>query len=279
MKSMDTPSTTTDVKICGKSSAISRHLRRVYSESCGFEYACVTSKDANQFVTVLTGSGPRCECFCRVVPREGQRLNELGYPSLQVRSDNKESLKHVLTAACEQVHLEFSNSRPETPASNGRGENSVLTTKEMAQRKKESINAMGITFSIKHPEFAWVVRHSEWILNHLVRNDFLVEDDNRVMKTSPHESHTGCPAPRSTSLLIVFWLVDVMMTTNSKRFQPAWFWGLIVGSVEVIALHSHGVQRHHGEWRVSLLGDSESNLCELKTTLSLMTECDWRTPG
>ena len=38
------------------------------------------------------------------------------------------------------------------------------------------------------------MRHSEWILNHLVRNDFVVELDKRVIKT-------GNPARRSTSLL------------------------------------------------------------------------------
>ena len=78
-------------EICVKSSGISRHLR-VYSESCAFDYANVTFKDANDFVSVLTGRGPRCECFCRVVPQRGE-------------SHNEEFLKHVLTAACEQVHF------------------------------------------------------------------------------------------------------------------------------------------------------------------------------
>ena len=105
-----------------KSSGISRHPRRVYSESCAFDYASVT---------VLTGRGPRCECFCRVVPRKGQRLKDLEhflavmrakYPCLRVRSDNEKALKHVLKEACEQVHLEYRNTRLEAPASNGRGE-------------------------------------------------------------------------------------------------------------------------------------------------------------
>ena len=34
-----------------------------------------------------------------------------------------------------------------------------------------------------------------------MRNDFVVELDNRVIKTSPYESHTGNPVPRSASLL------------------------------------------------------------------------------
>ena len=34
-------------------------------------------------------------------------------PSLQVRSDNEEALKHVLKDSCEQVHLEYSNTRLE----------------------------------------------------------------------------------------------------------------------------------------------------------------------
>ena len=38
-------------------------------------------------------------------------------------------------------------------------------------------------------------------MNHLVRNDFVVELDNRVIETYPYETHTGNPAPRSTSLL------------------------------------------------------------------------------
>ena len=86
---------------------------------------------------------------------------------------------------CEQVHLEYSNTRLETPASNGRGENSVRTMKGMVERQKDVVFSLGIEFSIKHPLFALFVRHSEWILNHLVRNDFLVELDNRVVKTSP----------------------------------------------------------------------------------------------
>ena len=48
------------------------------------------------------------------------------YPSLQVRSDSEEAFKHVLKDACEQVHLEYNNTRLETPASNGRGENCLF---------------------------------------------------------------------------------------------------------------------------------------------------------
>ena len=45
---------------------------------------------------------------------------------------------------------------------------------------------------------------------------------------------------------IVSWSVDVTMTTNNVL-------GLNAGSDEVIALHPDGVQRDHGEWRVSPL--------------------------
>ena len=71
----------------------------------------------------------------------------------------------------------------------------------MTQRHKDAVCTLGTVFSIKHILFALLVRHSEWILNHLVHNDFLVELDNRVTKTSPYESHTGNPAPRSNSLV------------------------------------------------------------------------------
>ena len=163
--------------------------------------------ESDAYVTGLTGRGPSCECFCRVVPRKGQRLKDLEhflavmrarYPSLQVRSDNEEVLRHVLEDACEQVHLEYSNTGLETPASNGRGECSVRNMKEMVRRQKDAAFSWCIEFSIKHPLFALLVRHREWIQNHLVRSDFLVDLDNRVIKTSPYESHTGNPAPRST---------------------------------------------------------------------------------
>ena len=75
----DTLSMTTGCEICVKSSGISRHPRRVYSESCAFDYASVTFKESDGFVTVLTGRRPRCECFCRVVPRKGQRLKDLAH--------------------------------------------------------------------------------------------------------------------------------------------------------------------------------------------------------
>ena len=72
------------------------------------------------------------------------------HPCLQVRSDNEEALKHVLKDACEQVHLEYSNTRLGTLASNGRGENSVRTMKEIVQRQKDAVVSLGIKFSIKH---------------------------------------------------------------------------------------------------------------------------------
>ena len=115
--------------------------------------------------------------------------------------------------------------------------------------------------------------------NHLVRNDFVAEVDNRVIKTSPYESHTGNPAPRPTSHLNRILVGRCDDDDKQPRFQTAWFLGLIAGSDEVIALHPGGVQRHHGEWRVSPLDDPESNLRELKSALALMTEVDWRTPG
>ena len=45
-------------EICVKSSGISRHPRRVYSESCAFDHASVTFKESDGYVTVLTGRGP-----------------------------------------------------------------------------------------------------------------------------------------------------------------------------------------------------------------------------
>ena len=75
----------------------------------------------------------------------------------------------MLKDACEQVHFEYSDTHLETPASNGRGENSIRAMKEMVQRQKDAVFSLGIEFSIKHPLFALLVRHSEWILNNLVR--------------------------------------------------------------------------------------------------------------
>ena len=96
----------------------------------------------------------------------------------------------------------------------------------------------------------------------MVRNDFVVELDNCVIKTSLYESHTGNPAPRSTSLLnrILVGRPD----DDDKQPRSQTFLGVIAGSDEVIALHPDGAQRHLGEWRVSPLDDLESNLRELK---------------
>ena len=90
-----------------------------------------------------------------------------------------------------------------------------------------------------------------------------------MIKTTPYESHTGNPAPRSTSLLNLILVGRRDDGDKQPRFQRAWFLGFIAGSDEVIALHPDGV---------SLLDDPESNLRELKSALALMTEVDWRTP-
>ena len=256
----------------------------VYSKSsCAFDYASVTFKESHGYVTVLIGRGPGCESFCRVVPRKGQRLRDLEhflavviarYPGLQVRSDNEEALKHVLKDACDQVHLEYSNTLWKLLHPMVEVKTVVRAMKEMIQRQKDAVCTLGIVFSVKHPLFALLVRHSEWILNHLVRNEFVVEVDNRVIKTSPYESHTGNPAPRSTSLLNRILVGRRDDDDKQPRFQQAWFLGLTGGSDEVIALHSDGVQRHRGEWRVSPLDHPESNLRELTEALALMTECD-----
>ena len=108
---------------------------------------------------------------------------------------------------------------------------------------------------------------------------FWFELDNRVTKTFPYESHTGNPAPRPTSLLNRILVGRRDDDDRQPRFQQAWFLALIGGSDEVIALHPDGVQRHHGEWRVSPLDDPGPNVRELKEAPVLMTECDWRTPG
>ena len=127
------------------------------------------------------------------------------------------------------MNLEYSNTRLETPASDGRGENSVRTMKEMVQRQIDAVFSLGIEFSIKHPLLALLVPHSEWILNHLVRNGFVVELDNRVIQTSAYESHTGNPAPRSTSLLNRILVGRRDDDDKQPRFQTAWFLGLIAG--------------------------------------------------
>ena len=85
--------------------------------------------------------------------------------------------------------------------------------------------------------FALWVRHSEWILNQLVRNDLLVELENRVIKTSLYESHTGNPAPRSTSLLNRILVGRRDDDDKQPRFQQTWFLGLIGGPDDVISLH------------------------------------------
>ena len=149
-----------------KSSGICRRPRRVYSESCAFDCASVTFKESDGNVTVLTGRGHRCECFCRVVPRKGQRLKDLEhvlavmrarYPCFQVGSDYEEALKHVLKDACEHVHLECSNTRLEILASNGRGGNSVRAMKEIIQRQKDVVCTLDVVFTVKHPLFALLV--------------------------------------------------------------------------------------------------------------------------
>ena len=76
----------------------------------------------------------------------------------------------------------------------------------------------------------------------MVLNDFLVEDDNRVIKTSPCESHTGNPAPPSTHLLHLFLVGRRADDDTQPRFQQAWFLGLTGGPDEVIALHPDGWQ-------------------------------------
>ena len=106
-----------------------------------------------------------------------------------------------------------------------------------------------------------------------------MELDNRVIKTSSYESHTGNPAPKSTLLLNRILVGRRDDDDKQPRFQTAWFLGWIGGSDEVIALHPGGVQRYHGEWRVSPLNDPESNLRELQKAPALMTEVDWRTLG
>ena len=96
-------------EICVKSSGISRHPRRVYSESCAIDYASVTFKESGGYVTVLTAEDPVTNACVELFHTKSQHLKDLEhflavmrarYPSLQVRSDNEEALKHELKDAC-----------------------------------------------------------------------------------------------------------------------------------------------------------------------------------
>ena len=109
------------------------------------------------------------------------------------------------------------------------------------------MNTLVIKFSIIHPFFALLVRHSELLLNHLLRSDFQVEAGARVVKTVPYESHTGHPAPRATDCLKRVLVQRREDDDMQPRFQQAWFLCVIAGGGEVIALHPDGTQRHHGE--------------------------------
>ena len=123
----------------------------------------------------------------------------------------------------------------------------------MIQCQKKSVDLLGINVPIMHSVFALLVRHSEWLMNHLVRSDFQVEADERVVKTSPYESHTGNPAPRATKLLSRI-LVGGRDANDKQPRLPH-------------ALHPDGTQRHHGEWRESPLDDPEAKIWELQLAL------------
>ena len=144
---------------------------------------------------------------------------------------------------------------------------------------QEFVDSLGINFSIVHQLFALLVRHSDWLVNHLVSSDFQVEADERVIKTSPYESHTGNPAPGPTKLLNRILVGRRDGDDKQPRFQQAWFLGVTGGSGEVITLHPHGTQLHHGEWRESHLDDPEANARELQCALAQMSSRDWKTPA
>ena len=75
-----------------------------------------------------------------------------------------------------------------------------------------------------------------------------MEADERVVKTSPCESHTGNSAPRATKLLNRILVGQREDDVEQPRFQQAWFLGVTGGGGEVVALHPDGTQGHHGEW-------------------------------
>ena len=153
-------------------------------------------------------------------------------PCSQARSDNEEALRHVWSSACEETHVEYSNTHIETPPSNGRGEDSVRTMKEMRQCLKESVNTLG---------------------GHVFRSAILPLPCSHVttngVKTSPYESHTGNPASRPSDLLNRILERRREDDDKQSRFQQAWFLGVIAGGCEVITLHPDGTQRNRGEWR------------------------------
>ena len=133
-------------------------------------------------------------------------------------------MRHVLTSACEQTHFHCSNTRIETLPSHGRGANSVRTMHDMMQCQKESVKSLGIKFSMIHLFFALLAHHSEWPMSHLVRSDFQVEADERVVKTSPNECHTGNPAPRATKLLNRIWGWTATIPAGLDPWRDWWWW-------------------------------------------------------
>ena len=110
-------------------------------------------------------------------------------------------------------------------------------------------------------------------MNHLVRSDFLVEADERVVKTSPDESHAGNPASRPTDLLNRILVRRREDDDKQSRFQQAWLLCVIAGGCEVITLHPDETQRHHGEGRERERERGTIHWMILRRTLG---NCIWR---
>ena len=143
-------------------------------------WSCATHK------STVARAGNFSRCHESEIPEYSSEIRQRG-----------EAVNRVLPAACEQVHFGVQQHSVGDACIRWARRKQCLRKKWFSVKKSQSMRWAQRSLS-KHSVFALIVRHSEWILGHLVSNDSMVDDDNRVIKTSPYESCTGSPVPRST---------------------------------------------------------------------------------
>eukprot|EP00974_Lingulodinium_polyedra_P103736 10040893-Lingulodinium_polyedra.AAC.1 len=171
--------------------AVTRHAKQAYAETANFDYAKVIVKDEGQEMSLLVGRGPRGEVFCRKAPRKGLRMLDLDdflavmkarYPSIQIRCDQEEALTHVVFHAADKQGLPRDAARLEVPQANGRAEQGVRTVRELLQVLREDLRRRGRLTQLNHPAMKWLVRHAEWLANHVVKSDVMADPDGVALQ-------------------------------------------------------------------------------------------------
>ena len=253
--------------VCVKNAGVHRHEAGVPSTSAHFDFCEIEfSRQDGQGnlsitkATVLVGAGPEYESYARFVGAKGQIPRSLREfmamlyarygKGVTIRGDPEHPLRYTLEQVAENTKLSFVATTVEDKRNNGRGERQVRKVKELFGTLRSDLEkSHDLKLPANHSIYMYLMRHTEWILNNMVRRPYILPNSETMVHLSVFEAQTGM---RPVQVRTAKFCEEIYVLRRNKdpkdtRYLKVYFLG--IREKDVVCLTTAGEVRIFGFWR------------------------------